>query len=154
MPISPSTGAMGLSRRGAPADSDYGEPPCLLGPFGAALSQSLETAWLEQIILYAIQPRSSGGGLRVHKATPAAVSTMHGLSLETLRKKVAEGQDLRFWIFNIIFTLSHCMCAKSLQFCLTLCDPMECSPPGSSVHGILQARILGWVAMTSFRGSS
>ena len=36
--------------------------------------------------------------------------------------------------------------AKSLQSCLTLCDPMDCSPPGSSVHGILQARILGWVA--------
>ena len=32
--------------------------------------------------------------------------------------------------------------AKSLQSCLTLCDPMDCSPPGSSVHGILQARIL------------
>ena len=30
--------------------------------------------------------------------------------------------------------------------CLTLCDPMDCSPPGSSVHGILQARILEWVA--------
>ena len=44
--------------------------------------------------------------------------------------------------------------AKSLQSCLTLCDPMDCSPPGSSVHGILQARILEWVAMPSFRGSS
>ena len=32
-----------------------------------------------------------------------------------------------------------CMCAKSLQLCLTLCDPMDCSLPGSSVHGILQA---------------
>ena len=32
------------------------------------------------------------------------------------------------------------------QSCLTLCDPMDCSPPGSSVHGILQARILEWVA--------
>ena len=39
------------------------------------------------------------------------------------------------------------MHAKSLQSCLTLCDPMDCSPPGSSVHGILQARILEWVAM-------
>ena len=37
----------------------------------------------------------------------------------------------------------------SLQSCLTLCDPMDCSPPGSSVHGILQARILAWVAMPS-----
>ena len=34
-------------------------------------------------------------------------------------------------------------CAKSLQSCLTLCGPMDCSPPGSSVHGVLQARILG-----------
>ena len=39
--------------------------------------------------------------------------------------------------------------AKSLQSCLTLCDPMDCSPPGSSVHGILQARILEWVAIPS-----
>ena len=47
-----------------------------------------------------------------------------------------------------------CTCAKLLQSCLTLCDPMDCSPPGSSVHGILQARTLEWVAMPSFRGSS
>ena len=40
------------------------------------------------------------------------------------------------------------------QSCLTLCDPMDCSPPGSSVHGILQARILEWLAMPSSRGSS
>ena len=33
------------------------------------------------------------------------------------------------------------ICANSLQPCLTLCDPMDCSPPGSSVHGILQARM-------------
>ena len=33
------------------------------------------------------------------------------------------------------------------QSCLTLCNPMNCSPPGSSVHGILQARILEWVAI-------
>ena len=42
-----------------------------------------------------------------------------------------------------------CVCAKSLQLCLTLCDPMDQSPSGSSVHGILQARILEWVAMPS-----
>ena len=46
------------------------------------------------------------------------------------------------------------MTAKSLQLCLTLCDPMDCSLPSSSVHGILQARILVWVAMPSSRGSS
>ena len=46
------------------------------------------------------------------------------------------------------------MHARSVtQSCLTLCDPMECSPPGFSVHVILQAGILEWVAMFSFRGS-
>ena len=44
--------------------------------------------------------------------------------------------------------------AKSLQSCQTLWDPMDCSLPGSSVHAILQIRILHWVAMPSFRGSS
>ena len=46
------------------------------------------------------------------------------------------------------------VCAKSLQSCLTFFDPMDCSPPGSSVHGILQARILEGVAISSSRGSS
>ena len=38
--------------------------------------------------------------------------------------------------------------AKSFQSCLTLCDPMDCSLPGFSVHGILQARTLEWVAIS------
>ena len=46
------------------------------------------------------------------------------------------------------------LCATSLQLCLTLCSPTDCSPPGSSVHGILQARILEWVVVLSFKGSS
>ena len=44
--------------------------------------------------------------------------------------------------------------SRVTQSCPTLCDPMDCSPPSSSVHGILQARILEWVAMPSSRGSS
>ena len=43
------------------------------------------------------------------------------------------------------------MCAQS---CPTLCDAMDCSPPGSSLHGIFQARILKWVAIPFFGGSS
>ena len=51
-----------------------------------------------------------------------------------------------------------CVCARARahahvrvlsQSCPTLCDPMNCSPPGSSVHGILQARILAWAAISS-----
>ena len=44
--------------------------------------------------------------------------------------------------------------SKSLQLCPTLCDPIDCSLPDSSVHGILQARILEWVAKPSSRGST
>ena len=44
--------------------------------------------------------------------------------------------------------LLQCMHAKLLQSCPTLCDPMDSSPPGSSIHGILQARILEWVAIS------
>ena len=40
------------------------------------------------------------------------------------------------------------------QSCPTLCNPMDCSPPGSSAHGILQARILEWLAISFSRGSS
>ena len=44
-----------------------------------------------------------------------------------------------------------CCCCLVAQLCLTLCDPMDCSPPGSSVHGILQARTLEWVAISLSR---
>ena len=52
-------------------------------------------------------------------------------------------------IFNIVYT-----CAKLLQLCPTLCNPMECSLPDSSILGIFQARILEWVAIFYCRGSS
>ena len=64
------------------------------------------------------------------------------------------------WIWNafsargLIESVLHCTCAQSLQSCPTLSDLMDCNPPGSSVHGILQARILEWVGMPSSRGSS
>ena len=45
------------------------------------------------------------------------------------------------------------MCSLT-QLCPTLCDPVDCGPPGSSVHGIFQARILEWVAYSCSRGSS
>ena len=47
-----------------------------------------------------------------------------------------------------------CVRAESLRLCPALYDLMDCSPPGSSVHGLLQARTLEWVAVPSSRGSS
>ena len=53
------------------------------------------------------------------------------------------------------FSLVLCVGESEVaQLCLTLCDPMDCSPPGCSIHGIFQARILEWVAISFSRGSS
>ena len=60
--------------------------------------------------------------------------------------------DFTFTVYFPIINLHNCIAAataaKSLQSCPTLCDPIDGSPLGSSVPGILQARILGWVAIS------
>ena len=56
------------------------------------------------------------------------------------------GLKIPEWI-NEFCILQTCIHAKSLQSCPSLCDPINYSPPGSSVHGILQARMLEWVAI-------
>ena len=58
------------------------------------------------------------------------------------------------WTEKICVCACVCVCVLVILSCLTLCDPMDCSPPGSSVHGILQARILERVAISSSRRSS
>ena len=73
-----------------------------------------------------------------------------------------EVQSLNHWtsrevpvILVCTFVVSlWCICVLVAQSCLTLCDPMDCSPPGSSVHGVSQARILEWVPISFSRGSS
>ena len=65
--------------------------------------------------------------------------------------------DLKCFIF-CVYCFLHIICSEmtitqSLS-CVQLCDPMDCNLPGSSVHGILQAKILEWVAISSSRGSS
>jgi len=47
-----------------------------------------------------------------------------------------------------------CCCCRVTELCPALCDPVNCSPPGSCVQGISQARVLEWVAVSSSRGSS
>ena len=66
-----------------------------------------------------------------------------------LKSPSAEEWIRRKWHIHTVE--SSCLVTKS---CLTLCNPMDYSPPGSSVHGISQARTLEWVAISSFRGSS
>ena len=52
------------------------------------------------------------------------------------------------WLLEIRDAAKHAVAAKSLQSCLTLCNPTDGSPPGSPVPGILQARTLEWVAIS------
>ena len=55
-------------------------------------------------------------------------------------------------VFEKLNPLKTIVTVKAARSCPTLCSPRDCSPPGSSVHGILQARILGWGAISSSRG--
>ena len=58
------------------------------------------------------------------------------------------------WKSPILLLVTCVLCVLVTQSCLTLYDPMDCSPPGFSILGILQARILEWVAVSFSRGSS
>ena len=63
-------------------------------------------------------------------------------------------ETLTFACFCFLFFSDVLSLVLASQSCLTLCNPMDCSPPGFSVHGILQARILEWVAIPFSRGVS
>ena len=60
---------------------------------------------------------------------------------------------LRSWGIRSLLEISD-KWSEVAQSCPALCDPMDCSPPGSSIHGIFQARVLEWVAISFSRGSS
>ena len=85
---------------------------------------------------------------------PLLVTELCGLVMDQQPFNSSEIQLLASLFPNCVPLFWLLCCLKSLQSCLTLCYPMDCSPPGSSVHGILPARILEWVAMPSSRGSS
>ena len=79
-----------------------------------------------------------------------------GLHHSTYRPTMYLSDEFATWRFHqLCLSVSHqyvCLLGHSSR--IWLCDPMDCSPPGSSVHGILQARKLEWVAMPSSRESS
>ena len=77
-----------------------------------------------------------------------------GIELKSPASSALQGDSWPLSHQSLSVTKHACFHAKLLQLCPTLCDPMDCSPPGSSVSGILQARILQWVSISSSRGSS
>ena len=83
-----------------------------------------------------LQSQSKTGDTDEHKST-------------LIIKLLQLGMNIRVCVYVCVYT--H---IQSLQSCLTLCDSMDCSQPGSSVPGILQARVLEWVAIPFSRRSS
>ena len=69
-------------------------------------------------------------------------------------KSTSPGGGNLWSVSGMCIIKEHKKNAEVAQSCLTLCNPMDCSLPGSSIHGIFQARILEWVAISFFRGSS
>ena len=63
-------------------------------------------------------------------------------------KEIIEEREKLIIVEKAVTQCVAAAAAKSLQSCLTLCDTMDCSPPGSPIPGILQARTLEWVAIS------
>ena len=101
------------------------------GQYLAGLQRKMKQSWLELARVY------------------VTMTDHHWECFDVLATQI---QDCLWQLWNVLPD-NECVCAKSLWSCLTLCNPMDCSLPGSSVHGIVQARILEWVAMPSSKGS-
>ena len=82
-------------------------------------------------------------------ATPWTVTYQAPQSMEFSRQEYWSGLPLPSPTFS-----DELKWSEVAQSCPTLCDPMNCSLPGSSIHGVFQARVLEWVAISSSRGSS
>ena len=86
----------------------------------------------------------AGFGILKHFVVPFISLTYHPVSI-LVNSKSFHRSNLRTILIP---------CCLVAQFCPILCDPVDCSPPGSPVHGSSQARILEWVAISFSRGSS
>ena len=136
-----------------------------LNPINEAMSQinlgDLSCA-LEIILVISIVSKRSRLWLELWKPVNHSDSVFNSYWPRSIQKDLYVLNVKKFrhlfcvWFCRRIFTFNFllCMCAQSLQSCPTICNPMNYSPPGSSVHKILQARILEWVAIINSRGSS
>ena len=115
-------------------------------PLKSLLASHLLTLhWLQQVT--DSSPRSVEQGRTTAQEGGATGINIYWIILQSLTIIIPK---------NLCYGLNCVKCVKVLvtQSCLALCNSMYCSPPGSSVRGILQAGILEWVAMPSSRGSS
>ena len=112
-----------------------------------------QTEWLKHRNLYSRSSRDWKSKIKVPAWSGSGESSLCGVQTAAfpLSHPTAETERECSGVSPYVHVCVH---AKPLQWCLTLWDPMDCSLPGSSVHGILQAKILEWVAMSFSRGFS
>ena len=109
-------------------------------------SKCLLISWLQSPSMVILKPK---------KIKSVTVSTLFPSICHEFMRQVLSFLNVEFSLLNVEFSLSFrqslvtfCLYAKLLQLCPTLCDPIDDSPPGSAVPGILQARTLEWVAIS------
>ena len=113
-------------------------------PWTVAYQASLSMGFLQARILEWVTISFSRGSSRPRDQTWVSCIGGRRFNLWAIR-------EAQFQVYIKVNQLYICMKVKSS---LTLCNPMDCSPPGSSVHGIFQTRVLEWVAISFSRGSS
>ena len=105
----------------------------------------MESNWGQEIVLWGWASLGSLEPWSLGPAVPLSNSSLHlrlAISQLCFPHLYNEEAVLEWSVVKVLVA----------QWCLTLCDPVDYSPPGSSVHGILQARILEWVAIFFSRG--
>ena len=113
-------------------------------PWTVAYQASLSMGFLQARILEWVTISFSRGSSRPRNRTWVSCIGGRRFNLWAIR-------EAQFQVYSKVNQLYICMKVKSS---LTLCNPMDCSPPGSSVHGIFQTRVLECVAISFSRGSS
>ena len=133
-------------------------------PFPSPMHESEKWKWSRLVVSnsswpHGLQPtrllrpwdfpgKSTGEGC--HCLLQHVHTTVHKINNKVLL--FSTGNYIQYW--ELIIRKKSESESEVAQLCLTLCDPVDCSLPGSSLHGILQARILEWVAISFFMGSS
>ena len=90
---------------------------------------------------------------RINTKETASFHLFFSIRISFKKKKHSFIDFWLFWVFVAVLELSLKL-SEITQSCPTLCDPMDCSLPGSSIHGIFQARVLEWAAISFSRVSS
>ena len=126
-----------------PHEPQHARPPCPSPAAGVYSNSRPLSRWRHPTISSWVIPLSSCPQSFPTSALFKWVSSSH---------QVAKVLEFQLQHLGFIIWPVQCSAANTIDWIYI--DPMDCSPPGSSVHGVLQARILEWVAMPSFRGSS